>query len=60
MLPLETSQIPLFNRLGTPEAQKKHVIYDGGHGQFPRSATIREVLAWLDQYLGPVVNHSSS
>jgi len=54
LFPLETSQIPLFNWLGTPAADKKHVVFDGGHGQFPRSATIREVLSWLDKYLGPV------
>jgi eukaryotic-like serine/threonine-protein kinase len=60
LLPLETSQTPLFARLGTPDADKKHVVYDGGHGQFPRSATIREVLGWLDKYLGPVASRPSS
>jgi hypothetical protein len=29
--PLESSQIPLFRALGTPEKDKKHVLYDGGH-----------------------------
>jgi formylglycine-generating enzyme required for sulfatase activity len=54
LYPVQTSQIPLFTRLGTAAADKKHVVFDGGHGQFPRSALIREVLAWLDKYLGPV------
>ena len=57
LFPLETSQVPLFNRLGTPAADKKHVVYEGGHGQFPRSAMIREVLGWLDKYLGLVEAH---
>jgi hypothetical protein len=33
---------------------KKHVIYEGGHGAFPRPAAVRESLDWLDKYLGPV------
>jgi len=37
------------------EAQaKRHVVFDSGHGNFPRSELIREVLGWLDKYLGPV------
>jgi hypothetical protein len=31
------------------------VIFDAGHvGDYPRAQTLREVLAWLDTYLGPV------
>jgi dienelactone hydrolase len=52
--PLESSQRPLFQLLGTPAHDKKHVIYDGGHGAFPRPAAVRECLEWLDKYLGPV------
>jgi pimeloyl-ACP methyl ester carboxylesterase len=51
--PLETSQRPLFELLGTPAADKKWVIYDGGHS-VPRNKLIAETLAWLDRYLGPV------
>src|ERR1051326_9467861 len=29
--PVETSQNPLFERLGSPPGQKKHVILEGGH-----------------------------
>jgi len=52
--PLESSQRPLFHSLGTPANDKKHVIYEGGHGAFPRPGAVRESLDWLDKYLGPV------
>ena len=52
--PLESSQRPLFHFLGTPGKDKKHVIYEGGHGAFPRPDAVRESLDWLDKYLGPV------
>ena len=46
---------PLFERLGTPSSDKRHVIFDAGHAaDYPRSQTIREVVRWLDRYLGPV------
>ena len=54
VFPLETSQVPLFERWGTPPAHKRHVVFEAGHADHPRSETIREVLAWLDRYLGPV------
>ena len=40
--PLESSQRPLFHLLGTPGNDKKHVIYEGGHGAFPRPDAARE------------------
>jgi serine/threonine protein kinase/dienelactone hydrolase len=51
--PAETSQKPMFELLGTPEADKKRLVFPGGHS-VPRTETIRESLAWLDRYLGPV------
>jgi formylglycine-generating enzyme required for sulfatase activity/dienelactone hydrolase/predicted Ser/Thr protein kinase len=54
--PLESSQRPLFHFLGTPGNDKKHVIYEGGHGAFPRPDAVRESLDWLDKYLGPVLH----
>lgn len=54
VLPYETSQRPLFEQLGTPAEQKRHVVFDAGHVNFPRAELVREVLAWLDRYLGPV------
>jgi len=53
-LPLESSQFPLFRLLGTPDKDKKHVIYEAGHGDLPRREEVRESLDWLDRYLGPV------
>jgi formylglycine-generating enzyme required for sulfatase activity/dienelactone hydrolase len=57
VLPLETSQKPMFDDLGTRPEDKRHVVYDAGHMNYPRSDSIRETLAWLDKYLGPVQAH---
>jgi len=54
IFPLETSQKPMFDRLGTPAADKRQLTFEAGHGAFPRGDVIREVQAWLDKYLGPV------
>ena len=47
--PLETSQIPMFRRLGTPPDQKRHVVEEGSHF-VPRARLIQEILSWLDKY----------
>ncbi len=51
-MPMESSQIPAFQLLGTPEKDKRRVLYDVGHF-IPRRELIRETLNWLDRYLGP-------
>lgn len=51
--PVETSQKPFFDYLGTPAADKRWMVYEGGH-DVPRTELIKESLAWLDKYLGPV------
>lgn len=51
--PLEASQKPMSHALGTPEAAKRHALLGGGHGP-DRLEMIKEVLAWLDRWLGPV------
>ncbi len=51
--PLEASARPLFERLGTPPADKLMRVYESDHG-IPRTELVRESLAWLDKYLGPV------
>ncbi len=51
--PVETSQMPMFNLLGTPSKDKKIIIYDTGH-LVPRTDLIKETLSWYDKYLGPV------
>jgi serine/threonine protein kinase/dienelactone hydrolase len=51
--PLNTSQLPLFRLLGSPPADKRHALFDTGHA-VPPFDVAREVLDWLDRYLGPV------
>jgi eukaryotic-like serine/threonine-protein kinase len=54
--PLDTSQKPFFRWLGTPENDKRHVVYDAAHDvMVNRTEVVREVLSWLDQHLGPIV-----
>jgi len=50
---LETSQQQLFDLLGTPPEQKKHVVLDANHSIIVthRNQLIREGLDWLDLYL---------
>jgi dienelactone hydrolase len=54
VFPYDTSQRPLFELFGTPPSEKRHVVFDAGHDPLPRSQVTREILAWLDKYLGPV------
>ena len=51
--PYETSQLPMFMLLGTPPDQKRQVVYETSHF-LPRNQMIKEILAWLDTYLGSV------
>ncbi len=50
VFPLETSQKPMFEMLGTDPAHKKHYVTSAGH-IVPRDALIRETLDWFDRYL---------
>jgi eukaryotic-like serine/threonine-protein kinase len=53
--PLESSQKPLFDMLGTPAADKRHVVFDTPHDvRLRREDLVREVLGWYDKYLGKV------
>ncbi len=51
--PLEINVEPAFKLLGTPDQDKHIVLYDTDHF-IPKKERIKESLAWLDQYLGPV------
>ena len=51
--PVETSQKPMFDLLGTPPEDKEYKVYPGAHS-VPRTERVKETLAWLDRYLGPV------
>jgi pimeloyl-ACP methyl ester carboxylesterase len=51
--PVDTHAGPMFELLGTPEEHKRLALVDGGH-IVPLNPAVREVLDWLDRYLGPV------
>lgn len=51
--PVPAQQV-LFKLLGTPPALKRHVIFENAGHVPPRLEVIREILDWLDRYLGPV------
>jgi serine/threonine protein kinase/dienelactone hydrolase len=51
--PYETSQLPFYTLLGTPKENKEIFVYEGGH-TVPGTSLVKETLAWLDRYLGPV------
>jgi len=50
---LETSIMPMYDLLGTPREDKRIVLYETDHF-VPKKERIKESLAWLDRYLGPV------
>ena len=52
--PYETTQVPMFRMLGTPEKDKKHASFEGGHIPLTIQPVVKEILDWLDKYLGPV------
>jgi dienelactone hydrolase len=52
---LDRAQLPLFRMLGTPATDKRHVVLETPHDvRARRPELIREVVGWLDHYLGPV------
>jgi dienelactone hydrolase len=51
--PLETSSQPLHDLLGTPAEHKRIILFETDHVP-PRTGYIKETLAWLDRYFGPV------
>jgi dienelactone hydrolase len=56
IFPVKTLQLPLFETLATPAADKRHVLYPGGHeiGSTKRTQVVAEIVGWLDKYLGRV------
>jgi len=51
--PYETTVKPFFDLMGTPAKDKFIRIYDTDH-YIPKNEMIKEVLTFLDNYLGPV------
>jgi formylglycine-generating enzyme required for sulfatase activity/dienelactone hydrolase/predicted Ser/Thr protein kinase len=53
--PPVSSSNPLFDLIGTAPADKRHVLFDTPHDvRVRREDLTKEVLAWLDAYLGKV------
>jgi hypothetical protein len=52
LFPLETAQVPFFDLLGSPAKDKRHAVLESGHVP-PEYLVTKEVLDWLDRYLGP-------
>ena len=51
----ERAQQPMFRMLGTPDLEKRHVLLDTPHGVNQRHSELsKEVLGWLDKYLGRI------
>jgi dienelactone hydrolase len=50
----ERSQLPLFRMLGTPPADKRQMDFDTPHDISLAPGLSKEVLDWLDKYLGRV------
>jgi dienelactone hydrolase len=53
-LPYATAQVPMFRMLGTPPPDKRHAVFEGGHLPPRPQEVYKEILDWLDRYLGPV------
>ncbi|HEY2361662.1 MAG TPA: protein kinase [Candidatus Angelobacter sp.] len=51
--PVDSTQEPFYQMLGSKKEQKKHLIFETSHN-IPRNELIKESLSWFDQYLGPV------
>jgi hypothetical protein len=52
---LDRAQNPFFRMLGTPDTDKRHVVFDTPHDISQRKNDLsKEVLAWFDEYLGRV------
>jgi hypothetical protein len=54
VLPVETHQEPIIRLSAAAPQDKRHVILNSGHEPSPFQDVIKEVIPWLDRYLGPV------
>ncbi len=50
VFPLDLSQRPLFENVGTPDDQKKHIVFEGMSHWLPHARTIGETLAWFERW----------
>jgi dienelactone hydrolase len=55
VFPVNEAQNPMFDMLGTPTADKSHIVLNTPHDVTEnRPVLVRNVLEWLDKYLGKV------
>jgi len=56
IFPVETAQRPFFDLLGTPPADKTHLLYEAGHIVVNRhfDEAMGAMVDWLDRYFGRV------
>jgi formylglycine-generating enzyme required for sulfatase activity/predicted esterase len=52
--PIEPYQRPILDLLGTRPEDKKLYVFEGAHAPTDWNATVSEIQAWLERYLGPV------
>jgi pimeloyl-ACP methyl ester carboxylesterase/predicted Ser/Thr protein kinase len=57
--PVDTSQKVLFKLVGTAPEHKRYVLFDNAGHVPPRLDVMREILDWLDRYLGPVPHRAN-
>lgn len=53
VFPVDASQAPMFQSLGSSIKDKRHLFFESGHS-VPRKELITETLRWFDQRLGTV------
>jgi dienelactone hydrolase len=51
---VETQQKPLFQWIGSPDKDKRHIIYESGHAIWPLRKWMNDTNEWFNKYLGPV------
>jgi len=51
VFPYESSQLPMFELLGTPTEHKRHHVVPASH-RVPKEVYVREILDWFDRYDG--------
>jgi tRNA A-37 threonylcarbamoyl transferase component Bud32/pimeloyl-ACP methyl ester carboxylesterase len=54
LCPVETNQKPVIRLSAAGPQDKRHVILNSGHAPSPFQDVIKEVIPWLDRYLGSV------
>jgi len=56
LLPAKVSQEPIYRILKKAHPDSRYAVYPGGHGEFSLSfeQIRKDVLGWLDRFLGPV------